>query len=129
MASRRPEQQSELRLKVLRLISKNPEMSSRRLADEVGISNGSAYYVLNALVEKGLVKLENLKNNPSKGRYTYLLTPEGVHEKSMLTHNFIERKRREYNYLKNELETLEEEVKLIVKFPSKHLIEDNNEKQ
>ena len=47
----------------------------------------------------------------------------------MLTHNFIERKRREYNYLKNELETLEEEVKLIVKFPSKHLIEDNNEKQ
>tara|TARA_X000000950_G_scaffold265424_1_gene339685 strand:+ start:518 stop:661 length:144 start_codon:yes stop_codon:yes gene_type:complete len=47
----------------------------------------------------------------------------------MPIHNCIERKRREYNYLKNELETLEEEVKLIVKFPSKHLIEDNNEKQ
>ena len=74
MASRRSEQQSEIRLKVMRLISEIPEMSSRQVADAVGISNGSAYYVLTALVEKGLVKLENFKKNPKKGRYAYLLT-------------------------------------------------------
>ena len=77
MASRRSEQQREIRLKVMRLISERPEMTSRKVADAVGISNGSAYYVLNALVEKGLVKLENFKRNPQKGRYAYLLTPKG----------------------------------------------------
>ena len=66
MASRRSEQQSEIKLKVMRLISEAPEMSSRQVADAVGISNGSAYYVLTALVEKGLVKLENFKKNPQK---------------------------------------------------------------
>jgi DNA-binding IclR family transcriptional regulator len=50
----------------MRLISQNPEMSSRQVAEEVGISNGSAYYVLTALVEKGFVKLGNFKKNPRK---------------------------------------------------------------
>ena len=118
MASRRSELQSEIRLKVLRLISEFPEMSSRQLADSVGISNGSAYYILTALVEKGLVKLENFKKNPRKGRYAYLLTPKGIREKSILTHNFIDLKRREYRNLKNEIEALEKEAGLIVNFAS-----------
>ena len=52
MASRREEQKLDIRLKVMRLISEIPEMSSRQVADAVGISNGSAYYVLTALVKK-----------------------------------------------------------------------------
>ena len=115
MASRRSEQQSEIRLKVMRLISEIPEMSSRQVADAVGISNGSAYYVLTALVEKGLVKLENFKKNPKKGRYAYLLTPKGIREKSILTHNFIELKRKEYENLRKEIEAMEEEAGLIRK--------------
>lgn len=110
MASRRAEQQIEIKLKVMRLISKMPELSSRQVAEAVGISNGSAYYVLTALVEKGLVKLENFKKNPRKGQYAYLLTPKGIREKSLLTHNFIERKRQEYRDLKAEIESLEEEA-------------------
>ena len=112
MASRREEQQSEIRLKVLRLISQDPEMSSRDVADEVGISNGSAYYVLTALVEKGFVKLGNFSNNPRKGQYAYLLTPKGIREKSLLTHSFIERKRQEFKDLKAEIQALEEEAGL-----------------
>ena len=99
----------------MRLISEIPEMSSRQVADAVGISNGSAYYVLTALVEKGLVKLKNFKKNPRKGRYAYLLTPKGIREKSILTHNFIERKRKEYVNLKKEIEKLEEEVGFVGK--------------
>ena len=112
MASRREEQQSEIRLKVMRLIAEIPEVSSRRVAEAVGISNGSAYYVLTALIEKGLVKLENFKNNPRKGQYAYLLTPKGIREKSLLTHSFIERKRREYQNLKAEIKALEKEAGL-----------------
>jgi predicted transcriptional regulator len=63
LASRREEQQTKIRFKVLRLISQNPEMSTRQVTDEVEISNGSAYCALIALVEKGLVKLGNLKKS------------------------------------------------------------------
>ena len=114
MASRRSNS-SPNRLRVMRLISEKPEMSSREVADAVGISNGSAYYVLTALVEKGLVKLENFKKNPQKGRYAYLLTPKGIREKSILTHNFIGRKRKEYENLKKEIEALEVETGLMEK--------------
>jgi EPS-associated MarR family transcriptional regulator len=112
LASRREEQQAEVRLRVMRLISQNPEVSTRQVAEDVGISNGSAYYVLTALVEKGLVKLGNFKNNPRKGQYAYLLTPRGIREKSLLTHSFIERKRKEFEALKAEITALEEEVGL-----------------
>ena len=112
MASRRGEQQAEIRLKVMRLISQNPETSKRQVADEVGISNGSAYYVLTALLDMGFVKLGNFKNNPRKGQYAYFLTARGVRAKSLLTHSFIERKREEFEELKAEIKALEEEAGL-----------------
>ena len=110
MASRREEHQEDVRLRVMRLIDANSEMSSRQIADKVGIANGSAYYVLTALVKKGFVKLENFKNSQRKGQYSYLLTPKGIREKSLLTHRFIGRKRQEFDALRAEIESLEEEV-------------------
>ena len=112
MASRREQHQEDVRLRVMRLIDENSEMSSRQIADKVGIANGSAYYVLNALVEKGFVKLESFKNSQRKGQYAYLLTPRGIREKSLLTHRFIGRKRREFDALRAEIESLEKEAGL-----------------
>jgi EPS-associated MarR family transcriptional regulator len=112
VASQREEQQAAIRLKVMRLIYANPEMSTRQVAQEVGISNGSAYYVVTALVEKGFVKLGNFKNSSRKGQYAYLLTPKGIREKSLLTHSFIERKREEFEVLRAEIQALEEEAGL-----------------
>lgn len=110
MASRRSEQQESSQLRIMRLLSINPKISTRTLAAEVGISNGSAYYVLKALVEKGFVKLESFNNNPKKSEYAYLLTPRGIREKSILTHRFIIRKREEFEILKAEITVLEKEV-------------------
>ena len=112
MASRREQHQEDVRLRVMRLIDENSKMSSRQIADKVGIANGSAYYVLTALVKKGFVKLGNFKNNPRKGQYAYLLTPKGIREKSFLTHRFIGRKRQEFAALSAEIESLEEEAGL-----------------
>ena len=121
MASRREEQQAEIRLKVMRLISQNPDTSTRQVANEVGISNGSAYYVLTALIEKGFVKLGNFKKNPRKGQYAYLLTPKGIREKSLLTHSFIERKHEEFELLRAEIKALEEEAGIVLEAtPSPH---------
>ena len=113
MASRRDEQQAEIRPKVRRLISGNPEISTRQVADEVEISNGSPYYVLTALVEKGFVKLGNLKNNPRKRQDAYPMTPKGIRKKPLLTHCFVERKRQEFEYLKAKFQVLEKEVGLL----------------
>ena len=114
MASQREEKQEEVRLRVMRLISSDSEVSSRQVADAVGISNGSAYYILAALVDKGFVKLSNFKKNPRKGSYTHLLTPKGIREKSLLTHHFIKRKRKEFEDLLAEIETLEKEAEFSV---------------
>jgi EPS-associated MarR family transcriptional regulator len=96
----------------MRLISVNPELSTRDVAREVGISNGSAYYVMTALIEEGFVKLGNSKRSPRKGQYAYQLTPSGLREKLLLTQSFIERKRQEFEDLRVEIQALEEDVGL-----------------
>ena len=115
MASLRDQQREDVRLRVMRLIAEDPEMSSRQIAERVGVSNGSAYYVLTALIEKGFVKLDNFKNSSRKGQYAYILTPKGIREKSVLTHRFIERKKNEFNELRAEIAALEEEVGISLK--------------
>ena len=110
VASRRDEQREDTRLRVLRLLAKDPERSTRQIAEAVGISNGAAYYVVSALIEKGFVKLGNFSRNPKKGQYAYLLTPRGLREKTTRTQGFIARKRAEYEDLRAEIEALECEL-------------------
>lgn len=107
MASRRKEHQEDAKLRVMQIINQNPEMSSRQIAQKVGISNGSAYYLLTSLIDKGFVKLANFSNNKHKMRYTYLLTAKGIREKSLITNSFIIRKKKEYKLLKKEIDDLE----------------------
>lgn len=114
LASQRKEKQEEVRLRVMRLISCDADVSSRQVADAVGISNGSAYYILAALVDKGFVKLSNFKKNPHRGSYAYLLTPKGIREKSLLTLHFIKRKRQEFEDLRAEIEALEHEAEFSI---------------
>ena len=112
MASLREERRKEAQFQVMRLIAQNPELTTRQIADEVGISTGAAYYCVTALVEKGFVKLENFKNNPRKGQYAYILTPRGIREKAALTVTFLERKLGEYEALCAEIADLEREAGL-----------------
>ena len=96
--------------KVMDLIHKQPHISQRELAKEAGISLGSMHYCLKALAEKGWVKAGNFKNNPDKLVYLYLLTPEGITQKSKLAIDFLRRKKQEYDELKREIEQLTEEL-------------------
>ena len=110
MASRRKEQQEDTKLRVLQIISSNPQMTSRELAQKVGISNGSAYYLLTSLIDKGFVKFANFKKSAQKAKYSYLLTPKGVREKSLITNKFLVRKKLEYELLKKEITELERDL-------------------
>ena len=110
MASKRKQLQEELNFKVLRLLNENPKMTTRAVAQETGVSNGSAYYCINALVQKGMIKLRNFKNHKNKSRYIYKLTPSGIYEKTILTAKFLQTKLNEYENLKKEIKELEEEI-------------------
>jgi EPS-associated MarR family transcriptional regulator len=110
VASRRKEHQEDAKLRVLQIISGNPQMTSRELALKVGISNGSAYYLLTSLIDKGFIKLENFKKSTQKKKYSYLLTPKGIREKSFITGKFLARKKKEYELLKKEISELERDI-------------------
>ena len=95
--------------KVLRRIDKKPEASQRDLSKNLGISLGKLNYIITALKQKGLIKIQNFKKNRnkfnlnSKNNYFYIITPKGISLKTRLTINFMKRKMQEYDELKSEL--------------------------
>ena len=110
MASRRKEYQEDAKVRVFQIISSNPQMTSRELAQKLGVSNGSAYYLLISLIDKGFVKLLNFKENPQKTKYSYILTPKGIREKSLITSKFLVRKKKEFEALRQEIDFLEQSI-------------------
>ena len=89
---------------VLRKIQKNPESSQRELAEVLGFSLGKLNYCLKSLQKKGLVKIQNFQKKANKINYLrYVITPKGISERTKLTINFMKRKMKEYDELKNEL--------------------------
>ncbi len=95
---------------MLRLIELNPQMRQRELAAAAGVSLGKTNYCINALLQKGLIKVQNFKSNKRKLAYAYLLTPAGIVEKAVLTQRFLKCKMEEYELLKAEIEFLKQEV-------------------
>ena len=89
---------------VMRKIEKQPKTSQRDLAEQLGFSLGKLNYCLKALQQKGLVKIKNFQKNTNKLNYIYILTPKGVAERTKLTINFMKRKMKEYEELKEELD-------------------------
>ena len=73
------------------------------------MSVGGLNYCLNALIDKGLVKMQNFSKSKNKFKYVYLLTPMGIAEKVALTNRFLKRKMEEYEALKLEIEALKHE--------------------
>ena len=110
MAGKRTKLQEDTHFRVLRLLKENPEMSQRELAASVGVSVGGMHYVLNALIEKGHVKLGNFTAAADKRRYAYILTRKGLSEKTAITQKFLARKIEEYKALKAEIDALSDEV-------------------
>ena len=112
MASSRSKRQEETHFRVMQILHENPKASTRDIARALGISNGSAYYCISELVEKGFIKFKNFTKSTSKSHYLYQLTPKGIRSKAALTVKFLERKRKEYTDLKQEIARLEVDLKI-----------------
>lgn len=70
------------------------------------MSVGKVNYCLRALIAKGMVKAQNYRNSDNKLAYVYVLTPPGLLLKAELTRQFLARKTREYEALREEIQQL-----------------------
>ena len=97
-------------MKALRVLEKHPELSQRQLAKALGVSLGKTHYILNSLIDVGLVKVDNFRRSDNKLGYAYLLTPRGFVEKAKVTKRFLSRKQREFEDLRRQIADLTKEV-------------------
>ena len=109
MNSRSESFREDVRFKVLRMLESHPEYTQRDLAQALGVSLGGVNYCLNALIEKGHIKVSNFRHSDRKLRYAYVLTPTGIAERALLTSRFLQRKMQEYELIKAEIDALMEE--------------------
>lgn len=109
-----PDQEAHFR--VLKAIEANPDITQRELAGQLGLSLGKTNFLINALLEKGAIKMENFRRSDTKlKKIAYLLTPSGIAERVQLTQAYLARKRHEYEVLRSEIEALESEA--VVELP------------
>lgn len=101
----------EAHFRVLKALERNPDITQRELAAQLGLSLGKTNFLINALLDKGAIKMENFRRSDTKlKKIAYLLTPSGIAERLQLTQAYLERKRHEYEILRTEIETLEREA-------------------
>ena len=104
-----PDQEAHFR--VLKAIEANPDITQRELAGQLGLSLGKTNFLINALLEKGAIKMENFRRSDTKlKKIAYLLTPSGISERLRLTQGYLVAKRVEYKNLKAEIEAMEQEA-------------------
>jgi EPS-associated MarR family transcriptional regulator len=110
MTSSQANVQEDTHLRIMRILQETPDLTQRELAEKLGMSLGGLNYCLNALIDKGLVKMQNFSNSKNKFKYVYLLTPTGIAEKVAMTSRFLQRKLDEFHTLKEEIEALRVEI-------------------
>jgi len=67
------------------------------------MSLGKANYLLRKLIDQGLVTINAAVGDMNKGRYLYLLTPEGEEAKAQMTVPFIKARVHEFEELRKRL--------------------------
>jgi hypothetical protein len=73
-------------LTVLEAVERDQHITQRNLAATLGIALGLTNIYLKRLMRKGYIKCINIQSN----RLLYLITPQGIAEKSRLTYEFMD---------------------------------------
>lgn len=97
---------SETELEILSNIEANPNLTQRQIAKNLGVSLGKTNYLIQALLSKGFLKINNFRTSDNKLGYLYLLTPKGMEIRRKLTTLFLQRKSDEFDKLTKEMERI-----------------------
>jgi len=102
--------EQEIHYRLLKMLSKKPNVTQRDMAKRMGISLGKMNYCVTELAAKGWIKIIRFKSARNKTPYTYLLTPKGLEEKARMTLSFLKRKLSEYEEIKKQIRELHYDV-------------------
>jgi DNA-binding MarR family transcriptional regulator len=78
--------ESRRELTVLKAVEQDRHITQRNLAAKLGVALGLTNIYLKRLIRKGYIKCVNVQSN----RLLYLITPQGIAEKSRLTYEFMD---------------------------------------
>jgi hypothetical protein len=78
--------ESRRELTVLKAVEQDRHLTQRHLAARLGVALGLTNIYLKRLIRKGYIKCVNVQSN----RLLYLITPQGIAEKSRLTYEFMD---------------------------------------
>ena len=82
----------ETEYQVLTHLHENEQTSQRKLSKHTGLSLGAVNILIQKMARKGLIKIEKLNSRSVR----YILTPQGIKEKTRLTYQFV---RHSYNQI------------------------------
>lgn len=102
-----------IRLKLLKLLQDEPELTQREMTQKMGVSLGKINYCISALSQQGMIKVHKFKKSTNKSIFLYCLTPLGMEEITVLTLDFLKIKIRDYDRIKMEIISLSEQIKAI----------------
>ena len=101
---------SEIRLKLLKLIECEPELTQRVMNQKMGVSLGKINFCISAMAEKGMIRIERFKKHKKKSAYIYRITPKGLEELTRLTLSFLKQRIQEYDQIKKEIRSLSDQI-------------------
>jgi DNA-binding MarR family transcriptional regulator len=78
--------ESRRALQVLEAVEQDRHITQRSLAAKLGVALGLTNIYLKRLIRKGYIKCVNVQSN----RLLYLITPQGIAEKTRLTYEFMD---------------------------------------
>jgi len=94
--------QGQRALQLLRAVEQNSHVTQRSLATQMGVALGLTNLYLKRLAHKGYIKINTIPSH----RIKYLLTPEGMIEKSRLTYQYMQHSLSYYRDIRQRLKQL-----------------------
>ena len=94
-------------LEILNHIDENPDITQADLATTLGVAVGSVNWYIKRLINKGYIKVTQMQRR----RLRYLLTPQGISEKTRLTREFMQTSLKWYRVTREDSKRYLDEVK------------------
>jgi EPS-associated MarR family transcriptional regulator len=88
VTSRQAKIQEDTHFRIMRILQENPDLTQRELAEKLRMSVGGLNYCLNALIDKGFVKMQNFANSKNKFKLRLFADAHGHCKKVTLTTDF-----------------------------------------
>lgn len=89
-------------LKLLEQIESNPDVTQASMASQLGVAVGTVNWHVKRLVSKGYVKVKRAERR----KLRYIITPEGIAHRALLTVDYIDQSLQLYRRTRNQVSHL-----------------------